>query len=213
MHGKLQMQTDELWEFSCYVYSLQGVASTCLILQDKYGLDVNLLLFSLFAGSRGYVLSTHDFLRIEAKVAPWRKNVVHELRAMRQFLKGRTLLFGTLRDDLYEDIFESELKAERHEQYLIVSSVTISESATGENTAGRNLMTYLHTSSVLLNYENVSMLARLLSIVMSRSTPSDKYKKERSVISDKQMDEWQSGGANKWKELVAFLDQAEELLN
>ncbi|HEY9550471.1 MAG TPA: TIGR02444 family protein, partial [Kiloniellaceae bacterium] len=41
------------WQFSGAVYARRGVAEACLALQQRHGLDVNLLLFCAWAGSNG----------------------------------------------------------------------------------------------------------------------------------------------------------------
>jgi uncharacterized protein (TIGR02444 family) len=33
------------WDFSLKVYAAAGVADECILLQDRFGIDVNLLLF------------------------------------------------------------------------------------------------------------------------------------------------------------------------
>ena len=45
------------WSFSTEFYGRTGVAPACLVLQDRFGCDVNLLLFALWAARRGAACS------------------------------------------------------------------------------------------------------------------------------------------------------------
>ena len=42
----------ELWEFSLDFYARPGVSAALIELQDRAGLDVNLILFALWLGAR-----------------------------------------------------------------------------------------------------------------------------------------------------------------
>ena len=44
---------NDLWRFSQDFYRLPGVASALIALQDRAGLDVNLMLFALWLGVTG----------------------------------------------------------------------------------------------------------------------------------------------------------------
>lgn len=166
MRDDFDARFDELWAFSLSAYNVQGASTACLTLQDEYGLDVNVLLLCLFAGSRGRVLSAQDFVRIEIQVAPWRKNIIYALRAVRRSLKVERQSSDRVIDDLYKDVLASELKAEQYEQQLIVSTVAISEGAADVGIASQNLVRYLRTSGVPVKAESLSPLAKLLSVVM-----------------------------------------------
>lgn len=77
-----------LWEFAVALYGRPGVAPSCLRLQDEAGLDIPLLLFSLWAArARGVALTPEDLAAIDRIVAPWREDIVAPLRAVRRRLK------------------------------------------------------------------------------------------------------------------------------
>jgi uncharacterized protein (TIGR02444 family) len=76
------------WRFALRLYGLPGVAEACLKLQDRLGVDVNILLLSAYAAvAHGICLDTDDLRDMDAVVAPWRAGVVAELRAVRRRLK------------------------------------------------------------------------------------------------------------------------------
>lgn len=79
----------EFWAFSLAVYGRAGVADACLELQDRHGVDVNLLLFGCWVGARGGGrLGEDDWRRLIIDTGAWRDGVVEPLRGVRRRLKA-----------------------------------------------------------------------------------------------------------------------------
>jgi uncharacterized protein (TIGR02444 family) len=76
------------WSFSLALYGKPGVAPALIGLQDRLGLDVNMLLYCCWAGAGGRLLSHDDLKAVEAVAEPWQSEVVRPLRALRRRLKG-----------------------------------------------------------------------------------------------------------------------------
>jgi len=76
------------WDFSLAVYNRPGVAEACLALQDRRGLDVNLLLACCWAGAAGRRLEAQDISGLRGAVDEWQREVVAPLRAVRRRLNG-----------------------------------------------------------------------------------------------------------------------------
>ncbi len=99
----------DFWSFATAVYKLDGVAETCLALQDKHGVDVVMLLFCLWTAlgrggcDQGLLSRTADFSR------DWNLQVVQPLRAARRWLKTTEGDYGELREAIKAD----ELAAEK----------------------------------------------------------------------------------------------------
>ena len=51
------------WTFSLRIYGQPGVPPACLTLQDEHGVDVNVLLFALYAASCGRQLASYSIRR------------------------------------------------------------------------------------------------------------------------------------------------------
>lgn len=80
------------WKFSLAVYAADGVADECLELQERLGLDVNLLLFAAYAGAvEGVRLEPQDVAAAAALVIGWHTGIVRMLRAVRRTLKPMSL--------------------------------------------------------------------------------------------------------------------------
>ena len=78
-----------LWAFSLAVYGGNGVADECLALQERLGLDVNILLFAAFLGAvEGAQLEVSDIAAASAGVAKWQDEIVRPLRQTRRALKS-----------------------------------------------------------------------------------------------------------------------------
>jgi uncharacterized protein (TIGR02444 family) len=111
------------WRFSLRIYGTPGVPAACLTLQDGSGVDVNVLLFGLFAASQGRQLATADVKAIAAAIDPWRLNAVVPLRGVRRFLKE--IPQGFEDQDipaLRQRVKMMELEAERLQQEVLYAS-------------------------------------------------------------------------------------------
>ena len=113
----------QLWAFSLAVYANPEVQKECLDLQDRYGLDVNLLLFCTFVGAYYCAQLSRDVIGEAAElVGDWHERIVINLRETRRALK--TFATDTLSSDLSparlrNDIKALELEAERFEQSML----------------------------------------------------------------------------------------------
>ncbi len=111
------------WHFSQSIYAAAGVEEECLQLQDKFGIDVNLLLFSAFVGVvHGALLPTEELSNASATIAQWQETVVRPLRTIRRALKQAELPHPAVAlavDGLRESVKSVELEAERIEQMAL----------------------------------------------------------------------------------------------
>jgi uncharacterized protein (TIGR02444 family) len=95
-----------LWDFSLHHYARAGVSNMCLHLQDKCGINVNLLFWAWWLGHRGQT---------------WDQHYVVPLRQLRKQMKAN---FGTDNqaiEAVRTHIKHAELLAEKHIQQLLES--------------------------------------------------------------------------------------------
>lgn len=102
------------WDYSLARYETDGVAAACLLLQDEYGLDVNLLLYAAWLAHIGRRLDEVHLEALDALVADWRENVVGPLRALRRRLREYPAAA-----EVRDEIKSLELRAERQQQDLM----------------------------------------------------------------------------------------------
>jgi uncharacterized protein (TIGR02444 family) len=106
---------NDLWRFSLRVYAAPGVADECLALQERYGIDVNVLLFCTWmAAERRSILSTDDIEYCQRAVTDWHARAVKPLRTARQAMKG---LAGA--EAVRTQVKALELESERLEQDML----------------------------------------------------------------------------------------------
>jgi len=140
---------DGFWEFSLEVYARPGVAPACLRLQDRDGLDVNLVLFAIWAGGAKGSLGAAALSRAVALSAIWRKDVVGPLRRARRALKAPDVPVevagaATLRTR----VKSAELAAEKLQQHMIAPLVDGASSPVGRAAAEANLAAYMATAGL-----------------------------------------------------------------
>jgi uncharacterized protein (TIGR02444 family) len=106
-----------LWRFVLPFYSRDGVSAACLALQEKLGVDVNILLFAIFAQvERGILLERNDLAAVDALVRDWRNDVIQLLRRVRTRMKsGPSPAPSPITEALRNRIKAAELEAEKIE--------------------------------------------------------------------------------------------------
>jgi len=98
-------------------YRRKGVADACITLQERSGVDVNLLLYLLWQASQGNAYAAEDVATLETVVAPWRQATVIPLRTVRRALKEPPgLVAGPVAEVFRNRIKAVELEAERLQQ-------------------------------------------------------------------------------------------------
>ena len=139
-HSELQYD-NEFWRFSLAVYKPADVAAECLALQEAFGLDVNLLLFCAWLGTRAIVLSRSDTEAASRVVASWHTSVVRPLRGVRRHIKTQ---YGDAYEPLRSRIKDDELQAEQIEQAMLFAYAQgIQTSPDGVDAVAGNVNAYL----------------------------------------------------------------------
>jgi uncharacterized protein (TIGR02444 family) len=77
-----------LRQFALAVHDVDGVPAACVLLQDRFDLDVNVLLLGAYIGVQGKTLAAEDVAAARAVVDAWHDEVVRPLRAVRRRLKS-----------------------------------------------------------------------------------------------------------------------------
>jgi uncharacterized protein (TIGR02444 family) len=112
------------WDHAIATYGKEGVSQACLEIQERHGIDVNIVLFCVwFADSgRGRLNSAHIDAILAASRA-WNQDVVCHIRQLRRALKvGFTEVPGEWREAFRRQIQATEIDAEHLEQLLIAAA-------------------------------------------------------------------------------------------
>lgn len=159
------------WHFSLGVYAREGVAQSCVELQDRIGLDVNVLLLALLAARmHRRPMAADDIAQADHKVLAWRQQVVAPLRKIRRRLKTGPYPAPDSHTDLLRDKLKAaELDAEHAEQRVLaawLASLVGSDQASDEDacmpTATRVVDFYFGQMAVA---ENRAELLELAAVV------------------------------------------------
>lgn len=163
---------DAFWDFSVEVYGREGVEAACLALQDRHGIDVNMLLFCCWAGASGYgTLDEDDFSRALAVSRPWQQEIVAPLRQVRARLKAAlpTAPKKTA-EAVRQRVAAAEIDAERVEQLMIAAMLTRSPGAEQASASGLadaivNLERYLSVAADLEEFGDAADHADLVALL------------------------------------------------
>lgn len=140
--GKSNLSGEAFWRFSLAFYAGPGLADALIALQDRAGLDVNLMLFALWRGAvHGQRLQASELRAAAAAIAPLRREIVGPLRDLRRRLK-------TVEDadiqTLRRRVLGLELAAERAAQSRLAAILGAAQSEADRCAAAEaNLLLYL----------------------------------------------------------------------
>ena len=120
-----QFPDHPFWDFSLEVYMAPGVGEACLELQERHGLDVNLLLFCLWVGASGRgVLEDAEVCGLMSAVGAWHEEVVRALRGVRTRMKGgMPPAPDALAESLRQRVQKIEIDCEHTEQLMLAASI------------------------------------------------------------------------------------------
>jgi uncharacterized protein (TIGR02444 family) len=135
--------SNPFWTFSLEFYARPGVAPACLGLQDRLGVDVNLLLFCLWTATQGVALDAGIMRKAVAYSKEWTTNVVGPLREVRRFLKDRKV------DEFRNRVKAAELLGEQVEQQALFDlSPSAGHSAASPVLADANVALYFRIAEL-----------------------------------------------------------------
>jgi uncharacterized protein (TIGR02444 family) len=147
----LEFEDHPFWDFSLRVYGTKGVSEACIGLQERRGIDVNLVLFSVWNGESGRgMLTAAELGKAVAASAEWNRAVVCGLRAVRDAMKdGVRGIAREYSDPLRKQVLGLEVECEHAEQLALARAVkrTPEEGKAAEFRAAdavANVLAYFH---------------------------------------------------------------------
>ena len=156
------------WDFSIAVYRRPGVGDACLALQEKRGIDVNLLLYFAWLGiAQGQRLGSDEIASVVIHAAAWHDGVVRPLRVLRTAMKGGAKgAPPALAERLRGQIKSAELNAERIEQQMLYAMRSqVSRSARGSLEGARaNIGGYFTALKIQADSADWSAVDAILSM-------------------------------------------------
>lgn len=156
-------KNNTFWRFSLKVYAKDGVAPACLALQDRHGLDVNLLLACAWAGVHGRELTRAEVEGLRDAVGDWHREAVRPLRAVRRWMKTQEAVPLERYMKLREEVKRLELEAEQLEQQILFEELALKKGEGTPLAVAQNLLLYLSVLGVRPDVTDTADLAALLA--------------------------------------------------
>ena len=146
------------WAFALRFYERPEVAEALLLLQDRVGADVCVVLFALFiARTHRVAVDGQDLADLDAVIADWRREVIWPLRSLRRRLRsGPCPAPAAATQALLQRIKAAEIDAEQIE--LAVLAQQFYRRPRAANPAGLDV---------------TAILERLVAFFAARSSPSE----------------------------------------
>ena len=182
---------ETFWDYPIRVYALPRVSEHCLKLQDEFGFDVNLVLFSCWHGREYGTLNTsllHEALTFSAL---WSTKVVQPLRSARRWMKSPTQIDAhqlstpkaqTGFQHLRTQIKKIELQSEKFQEDMLESFITEAPQAlTLEQRIDAsvvNLRLLAERSAIVMSAPLAQTLMRLMLSVIPQTPIEDKVRAE-----------------------------------
>ena len=148
-------KAEQFWNYSKKIY--EPLRATFLFLQDRFELDVNLLLLCFWLGKYRWVLTDREFLVLIDNVMPCRDHLIGPLRQARRFAKKNDDIPNS--ENLTTKILLIELEAEGLEQVILIDALSKfcnkhSDNAHNEaELTALNMKSYLKAASLSMNQE------------------------------------------------------------
>jgi len=155
------------WDYSLTVYRKPGVAEACLALQDRVGVDVNMLLMCFWMAEKGGgLLSDQAMARLLAAAERWQQRIVMSLRLARKALSKDEVGPAA---QLRRKIAAAEIMAERIEQQALWGALErpaiAAELLLPAAAARRNIESYAQISGLVFGPAEIKLRDRLIECV------------------------------------------------
>lgn len=109
----LSLLSSHLWEFSLNLYRQPGVAPLCLLLQDQWDADVNIMLWVRWLETEGMPINATRIRLAETHINGWQKDAVLPLRQLRRRIKQRYGIADKAMEAVRQAVKAAELQSER----------------------------------------------------------------------------------------------------
>jgi uncharacterized protein (TIGR02444 family) len=135
-----------LWDFSLRFYRYPGVEPLCLLLQNQWQADINILLWLRWLETESLPINITRIQLAEAHIATWKKDAVLPLRKLRTEMKQHYGVSDKAIEDTRTAIKNAELQAERVVQLRLerLARTWFAGTERQQIVPGSNLALYAH---------------------------------------------------------------------
>jgi uncharacterized protein (TIGR02444 family) len=121
MADKTEFPSHPFWDFALPLHETKGVGEAVIAMQDRHGVNVNVLLLSCWVGATGRGRLGDEGVRKAIEAAEkWNREVVQQLRNVRRVMRpGIPPIDKAISDSLRRRILEVEIDCERAEIVML----------------------------------------------------------------------------------------------
>ena len=130
-----KLHSDEFWQYSLDRYKDDEIQRLCLMLQDEWQLNVNVLLLCCYLNHKKWLLKSEQFSTLMTQIQRSEDALVTH-RNKRRLAKNQA-------PEHYKELLEEELNLEKVQQNQIVETANILEP---KPESGNNLFEYAKSS-------------------------------------------------------------------
>ena len=164
--------SESFWEFSIRTYASELVPNACLALQNQNGIDVNLLLFSLWFGKTRGVADNDVLKKVFDFSQSWATHVVVPLREVRTWMKQEACEDSRIDkascQQYREKVKKLELAGEKIQQEVLQSLVVdSSESQQAESEQVQAMLANCRAYFSTLQLEMTGEVKEQLVVIMA----------------------------------------------
>ncbi|UJF21740.1 TIGR02444 family protein [Shewanella sp. OMA3-2] len=110
-----------------------------IALQDKYQVNVNLLLLAQYLDQQSYQLSLKHWQQLANVIAPWEAEVLKPYRQLRRLAKAHLAI------DEYQKMLKVELMLERKSQTMLLQHINLIQAEpTASDNTGKDALVNIH---------------------------------------------------------------------
>lgn len=151
------MLTDvQFWQFCLSWYARPGVSQACIELQDKLGLNVNLMLLLCWCEQQKLQLSFDQIERLGLSLKVWSEKYTQPLRQLRR----QIALEDHADESVKHAIFDAEMALEKSEQRLLIGTFSHFNLTNSDQTV-QNLTRYVSSADSI----GVIRFAKQLAVI------------------------------------------------
>lgn len=167
----MQFPPSLFWDFSTDFYRLSAVEDSCLALQEKYQLNVNLILFCYWLAKNKQLLSIEQWQQIISISLPW-EEIIKPLRQSRKLINHSTIAWPLdFKKESGDNITQIEINTERMQQLSIEQAFQqmqlVATSEDLDTLIKKNISRYLQALNIDTSLETIKAELDIVSTAFS----------------------------------------------
>lgn len=139
INSNWQLEEQSFWDFSLLLYAKPKVMTQCLLLQDHYQLNVNIMLFCCFAEQLQLSIDETFVNTLYRAALPSEQLIVAHRQKRKQYKQHSGVNDGEMFDaNHYEQLKKEELRLEKQQQSDLITAANMQQAQLSLSTETNN---------------------------------------------------------------------------